>query len=103
MTAHSVLNVRAAPKWGNSELQSAQKERSRLRDRSYSHQIDLAKEFDDSQKLFYIYQHFQDTEKVYQIKPENDLSTTDDDSLYPYINNNIEYGLFEDIVDIVII
>ena len=54
---------------------------------------------DDSEKLFYIYQHFQDNEKIHQIKPESDLSTTDDDSLYPYINNNIEYGLFEDIVD----
>ena len=27
------------------------------------------------------------------------MSTTDDDSLYLYINNDIEYGLFEDIVD----
>ena len=59
----------------------------------------MAKESDDSEKLFYIYQHFQDSEKVHQIEPVNDLSTTDDDSLYPYINNNIEYRLFEDIVD----
>ena len=36
---------------------------------------------------------------MHQIKPEGDLSTTDDDSLYPYINSNIKYGLFEDIVD----
>ena len=36
---------------------------------------------------------------MHQIKPETDLSTTDDDSLYPYINNDIEYGLFEDIID----
>ena len=36
---------------------------------------------------------------MHQIKPESDLSTTDDDSLYPYVNNDIEYGLFEDIVD----
>ena len=36
---------------------------------------------------------------MHQIKPESDLSTTDDDSLYPYINNNIKYGLFEDIID----
>ena len=36
---------------------------------------------------------------MHQIEPESDLSTTDDDSLYPYVNNNIEYGLFEDIVD----
>ena len=36
---------------------------------------------------------------MHQIEPENDLLTTDDDSLYPYVNNNIEYGLFKDIVD----
>ena len=36
---------------------------------------------------------------MYQIEPESHMSTTDDDSLYPYINNDIEYGLFEDIVD----
>ena len=33
----------------------------------YSHQIDLAKESDDFEKLFYIYQHFQDSEKIHQI------------------------------------
>ena len=36
---------------------------------------------------------------MHQIEPESDPPTTDDDSLYPYANNNIEYGLFEDIVD----
>ena len=36
---------------------------------------------------------------MHQIEPESDPSTTDDDSLYPYVNNNIEYRLFEDIVD----
>ena len=36
---------------------------------------------------------------MHQIEPESNLSTTDDDSLYPYINNDIEYRLFEDIVD----
>ena len=36
---------------------------------------------------------------MHQIEPESDLSTTDDDSLYPYVNNDIEYRLFEDIVD----
>ena len=65
----------------------------------YSHQINSIKESNDSEKLFYIYQHFQDSKKMHQIEPESDLSTTDDDSLYPYINNDIEYGLFEDIVD----
>ena len=50
-------------------------------------------------KLFYIYQHFQDSEKIHQIEPESDLLTTDDDSLYLYVNNDIEYGLFEDLVE----
>ena len=36
---------------------------------------------------------------MYQVEPESHMSTTDDDSLYPYINNDIKYGLFEDIVD----
>ena len=65
----------------------------------YSHQINSAKDSDDFKKLFYIYQHFQDSEKIHQIKSESDPSTTDDNSLYLYVNNDIEYGLFEDIVD----
>ena len=65
----------------------------------YSHQIDLVKESDDSEKLFYIYQHFQDSEKIHQIDTESDLLAIDDDSLYPYVNNDIEYGLFEDLVE----
>ena len=36
---------------------------------------------------------------MHQIEPENELTATDDDSLYPYVNNNIKYRLFEDIVD----
>ena len=36
---------------------------------------------------------------MHQIEPESDLLIIDDDSLYLYVNNNIEYGLFEDIVD----
>ena len=36
---------------------------------------------------------------MHQIDPEREPTTTDDDSLYPYVNNDIEYGLFEDIVD----
>ena len=51
-----------------------------------------------SQKLEYIYQHFQGNEKVYESDPK--LATEDADStLYPYINNNIEYGLFEDVIN----
>ena len=36
---------------------------------------------------------------MHQIEPESEPIATDDDSLYLYVNNNIEYGLFEDIVD----
>ena len=36
---------------------------------------------------------------MHQIDPESEIITPDDDSLYPYVNNGIEYGLFEDIVD----
>ena len=36
---------------------------------------------------------------MHQIEPENYLIATDDDFLCPYVNNDIEYGLFEDIVD----
>ena len=49
--------------------------------------------------MFYIYQHFQDSEKIHQIDTDSDLLTIEDDSLYPYVNNDIEYGLFEDIVE----
>ena len=34
-----------------------------------------------------------------QIEPESDALTTGDDSLYLYVNNDIKYRLFEDIVD----
>ena len=54
---------------------------------------------DEFEKLHYIYQHFQDSEKMHQIEPESELISIDDDSLYPYVNNNIEYRLFEDIED----
>ena len=36
---------------------------------------------------------------MHQIDPDSETIMPDDDSLYPYVNNDIEYGLFEDIVD----
>ena len=36
---------------------------------------------------------------MHQIDPESEPTTIDNDSLYPYVNNDIEYGLFKDIVD----
>ena len=51
------------------------------------------------EKLFYIYQHFQNSEKIHQIDTDRDVLPGQEDSLYPYVNNDIEYGLFEDIVE----
>ena len=51
-----------------------------------------------SQKLEYSYQHFQENEKVHESDPN--LATDEiDNTLYPHINNNIEYGLFEDVIN----
>ena len=36
---------------------------------------------------------------MYQLDLETKTPVPDDDTLYPYINNDIEYRLFEDIVD----
>ena len=36
---------------------------------------------------------------MHQIDPESEMTTIDNDSLYPYVNNNIKYRLFKDIVD----
>ena len=47
---------------------------------------------EEIEKLEYIYQHFQDGEKIH----ETDLQVTTeqtDDTLYPQIKNGIKYGL----------
>ena len=36
---------------------------------------------------------------MHQLDPETETAMPDDDSLYPYVNIDIDYGLFEDIVD----
>ena len=63
----------------------------------YSHTNTISPETNSFNKLKYIYQHFQDNEKIY----ESDLALARyeiDNTLYPHINN-IEYGLFEDIIN----
>ena len=65
----------------------------------YSHYTHRSQDSDWFDKLHYVYQHFQDSKKLYQLDPEADIPVPDDNSLYPYINNDIEYRLFEDIVD----
>ena len=64
----------------------------------YSHADNIMPTPNLSQKLEYIYQHFQENEKVHESDPN--LATDEiDNTLYPHINNNIEYGLFEDVID----
>ena len=53
---------------------------------------------EEIEKLEYIYQHFQDHERIYETNPQVTIEQTDD-TLYPQINNDIEYGLFENIID----
>ena len=53
---------------------------------------------EEIENLEYIYQHFQDHEKVH----ESDLQITTEpihDILYPQMNNDIEYRLFENVID----
>ena len=64
----------------------------------YSHADTTMPTPNSSQKLKYIYQHFQENEKVYESDPKLAIDEIDS-TLYPYINNDIEYGLFEDVID----
>ena len=64
----------------------------------YSHTNSISPKMNSFQKLEYIYQHFQDNKKIYQSDPDPARYETDN-ILYPHINNNIEYGLFEDVIN----
>ena len=60
---------------------------------------DLAtKLLEEIKKLEYIYQHFQDCKKIHKIDPHVQTEQIDD-TIYTQINNNIEYGLFENVID----
>ena len=41
-------------------------------------------------RLHYIYQLFQDRENMYQLDPKTETPVPDDDTLYPYINNDFQ-------------
>ena len=61
--------------------------------------IDISPKMQEEiEKLECIYQYFQDHEKVYEFDPQ---ITTDPihDMLYPQMNNDIEYKLFENVID----
>ena len=64
----------------------------------YSHTNSISPKMNSFQKLEYIYQHFQDNEKIYESDPDAARYETDN-TLYPHINNKIEYGLFEDVIN----
>ena len=64
----------------------------------YSHTASSSPEIDSFKKLEYIYQHFQDNEKIYESDPDAVRHETNN-TLYPHINNNIEYSLFEDVIN----
>ena len=63
----------------------------------YSHIDTISSKTNPFQKLDYIYQHFQDNEKIHESHP-NLARYENDNTLYPHINNHIEYGLFEDVI-----
>ena len=64
----------------------------------YSHSDTIEPTPNPSQNLEYIYQHFQENEQIYESDP-NLANCEIDNTLYPHINNNIEYSLFEDVID----
>ena len=64
----------------------------------YSHTAISSSEIDLFKKLEYIYQYFQDSDKIYESDPDA-VSHETDNTLYPHINNDIEYGLFEDVIN----
>ena len=53
---------------------------------------------EETEKLEYIYQHIQDYEKIHEIDPHVPTKQIDD-TLYPQINNDIKYSLFENVID----
>ena len=65
----------------------------------YSHTDIIPWERNPFQRLDYIYRHFQDNEKIHESDP-NLARYENDTTLYPHINNDIEYGLFEDVISV---
>ena len=64
----------------------------------YTHTYLATKLAEEIEKLEHIYKHFQDCKKIHKIDlhvPTEHI----DDTMYPQINNNIEYSLFENVID----
>ena len=64
----------------------------------YSHTGSSSPEIDSFKRIEYIYQHLKDSKKIYESDPDTVRHKTDN-TLYPHINNDTEYGLFEDIIN----
>ena len=64
----------------------------------YLHTTDIPSKIDSFKKLEYIYHHFQDSKKTYESDPDI-CRQVPNTTLYPHINNHIEYGLFEDVMN----
>ena len=64
----------------------------------YAHIDILPKMPEEIETLGYMYQHFEDHEKVYESDPQV-MTEPIHDTLYPQMNNNTEYGLFENVID----
>ena len=64
----------------------------------YSHTDSSSPEIDSFKKLEYIYQHFQDSKNIYESDPDT-VRHEPNNTLYPHINNDIVYGLFEDVIN----
>ena len=62
----------------------------------YSHTANSPSKIDSFKTLEYIYQHFQDSKKIYESDPDIVMQVPNN-TLYPHINNDIEY-LFEDVI-----
>ena len=64
----------------------------------YSHTAISSPKIDSFKKPEYIYQHFQNSEKIYESDPDA-IMQEPHNTLYPHIKNDIEYGLFEDVIN----
>ena len=64
----------------------------------YTHREFATKLPEEIEKLEYLYQHFQDCEKIHKIDPQVPTKQIDA-TVYPQINNDIKYSLFENIKD----
>ena len=64
----------------------------------YAH-IDVSTQMpEEVEKLEYRYQHFQEHEKEYESNPQLTTEVIQD-TPYPQMNNNMEYRLFENVID----